>query len=109
MKTMVAGPELDALVAEKVMGLPEEIWQDRDQMTSFPYSTDIAAAWAVVEKVGNFTIWQYEGEWQCFLGGGIKNKSYAATAPLAICLAALKATGVDVEQPDDTYPLSRGD
>ncbi|MEZ0208844.1 MAG: hypothetical protein ACAH17_01550, partial [Candidatus Paceibacterota bacterium] len=58
------GRELDALVAEKVMGIKHIHYSDpvngmigrapkgRDYMQVPNYSTDIAAAWTVVQKVG---------------------------------------------------------
>jgi hypothetical protein len=64
------------------------------------YSTNIADAWLVVEKmqekgwlvsIRNFPKWTCE---ICFYDPIIV---YAETAPLAICLAALKACGVEVE------------
>lgn len=120
---MPAGRELDALVAEKVMG-----WTACDANEAYPrwmhgdpgdefaeagrgrgcaplttawrvpysrYSTDIAAAWEVVEKVrGDRDVWlQWDSEtsiWGCqFFSGG--HECFADTAPLAICRAALKA------------------
>ena len=71
----------------------------------FPrYSTSIAAAWEVVEKMcedGDVFIenWQ-DGEWTVstkplgFRDNGVVVS--ALTAPHAICLAALRASGVDV-------------
>lgn len=121
---MEAGRELDALIAEKVMGLqpwPVQEFSERvfraalvpqghDPLPcSCPkYSSDIAAAWDVVERLrdfkhpedehAGFTVWQY---WK---GGYAAGWSWheaeygvelADTAPHAICLAALKAVGVD--------------
>jgi hypothetical protein len=121
-----AGPELDALVAEKVMGwtkepsanpfpgpkslpwnwvAPHSTWgpgtPGKCYPTSVPkYSTDIAAAWEVVEKLRD----QFEGvvvdgiklpgapAWQCIVMNE-SEKGEAQTAPLAICRAALKAVG----------------
>lgn len=96
---MEAGRELDALVAEKVMG-----WTGcRDS----PYSTDIVVAWRIIEKFG-FMIhptghgregkpagyWVgYPRDGHSGLVGDMDNDTvaFAETAPLAICLAALKA------------------
>ncbi len=105
--------ELDALVAKKVMGLDVGggCSHEFDVCLCFPgYSTNIDAAWMVVEKItgngssGNFDI----------VGPGEINKwcvhfyvhkgavSYPSgsvidvSAPRAICLAALKAVGVKV-------------
>lgn len=120
---MPAGREMDALVAEYVMGSPcppmpvdgpdwgsqasqVEIWHE-----NLPhYSTDIAAAWQVVKKFNNkLTIqgpnsidlnegFSYPDYWEI----GFHEKSWsnkfrgvAETAPLAICRAALKAVLTD--------------
>jgi hypothetical protein len=89
-KPIVAGRELDALVAEKVMG-----WNF--QRSAF--STDIASAWEVVEKLQalEYTfinlLWDGQG-WDIEMGQDghdISCDTYADTFPLAICLAALKA------------------
>jgi hypothetical protein len=141
---MTAGRELDALIAEKVMGkrihkVPTEthIWRtdlDRYDVTSGDdicfadegpmgrepvpdYSSDIAAAWEVVEKliadgymfsVGSETdalpyfaqCWKTGGK-PCNLGHDHIHtiQEFAQTAPLAICLVALKAVVVNHAQP----------
>ena len=121
---MEAGRELDALVAEKVTGwklqdkqCPVCGWPygaselhgcvpgncsmrpppSRRADTPQNYSTDIAAAWLVVEKShildkysltthgANWVIVDETDGWDVFIE--------ASTAPLAICLAALKAVG----------------
>lgn len=121
---MKAGRELDALIAEKVMGLPEpdlkghtivplpdsvrsEAWSKIPE-----YSTNIADAWLVVEKLKDKDLHFVFGT-VVFdnLGGNRLTKNYGAffgalgerieqieaeTAPLAICLASLKAIGVQV-------------
>jgi hypothetical protein len=124
-ETIAAGRELDALVAEKVMG-----WQRGrrygngngewiiDGKTSVSrtwdstphYSTDIAAAWLVVERTTRERDWR----WQISVVRGLAHVWlvpiwHAATeadlraqpdymvedetAPLAICRAALVAIG----------------
>lgn len=115
---MKPGRELDALVAEKVMG---DYISDREgepgswrgpDFTPLPqYSTDISAAWEVVEKIINhsdYVCWELSSEWKgdgaksdypfyarfC-LGNGDKTAG-ADTAPHAICIAALKVVGVEV-------------
>lgn len=128
---MKAGRELDALVAEKVMGCiisfkgwrygrcgcddtkgPSHMWTPDHETYEWPapYSTDIAAAWEVVEKMGNwhgfdFAIWKKEvGEWRAgwFEDGweGLEGRADATaeSAPHAICLAALKAVGALQEE-----------
>ena len=79
---------LDALVDKHVFG-----WEFTEP-TAF-YSTDIAAAWEVVEELDlsmyplACTVgWRFEFD---------RNEgAEAETAPLAICLAALKAKGINV-------------
>ena len=118
-----AGPELDALVAEKVMGWysNELVWCDKggsvgywvsDEVRfregghwpAFHPSTDIKAAWEVVENLkslsgigGWFSIEVPSGDivragFQSHLGhaGEWRHRSNATSAPLAICRAALK-------------------
>lgn len=69
------------------------------------YSTDISAAWQVVEKLiadhwePAIDFEKQRGQWCAeFSDGTIIMRSFADTATLAICLAALKAVGVEVEQ-----------
>ena len=127
---MVAGRELDALVAEKVMKLRVIFDEDRygemhiwwavptdpgtveewDKFYLPAYSTDIAAAWQVIEhmKERGLTVWFVSKEfaWQeaphweagltvepCDSGWlpQIQALASAETAPLAICRAALMA------------------
>lgn len=135
---MQASRELDALVAEKVMGytlrFAAKAWTDADWMGSdtptetnvmaiyapfeqFPrsgafdksiphYSTDIAAAWEVVEKlyerglcVGVSTLHEWKTKCECSvyyadMAQRMVANADADTAPHAICLAALKALEV---------------
>lgn len=140
---MIAGRELDALVAEKVMG-----WRREDKammhgiiqtvfvdtktdharsitcgcVEDFHPSKDISAAWLVVEKMAQdgdehptciqkglpafgdhatpFEVYKnyagYPG-WTCYFHD-YEVCAHADTAPLAICLAALKAVGVEMEK-----------
>ena len=61
------------------------------------YSTDIAAAWTIVEHCKIDTVMRRAGGWiGCGEDGRIDADGFAATAPLAICLTALKAHGLDV-------------
>lgn len=91
-KAPKAGPELDARVAREVMN-----WEIAGPWSP---STDIAAAWEVVEKIGlfsdeaydgiGFTLWHDANGW--FVGTpDFRTGVQAPTAPLAICLAALEA------------------
>ena len=134
---LTAGCELDALVAEQVMGmigynnLPtitdlEKQLDDPKNVVDIlpsgecrvirPYSTDIAAAWEVVEKLAEHYDWRLDLDqslrddrphmkYLCTFY--LRNDSavampvsevYAPTMPLAICLAALKAVGVNLEE-----------
>lgn len=108
---MDAGRELDALIAEKVMGtfipagsnpsLRDDAWLNERGYLVWeppPYSTDIAAAWLVVEKLKQ----SYDIVDILFANHYVSCKVWkdfmiaeedAETAPLAICLAALKAVG----------------
>ncbi len=101
--------ELDALVAEKVMGLGTAPWNDMQPH----YSADIAVAMTVAgaicmprDRVKLHLVWR-PGEYACAtfkehpVGfGGYKELAYHededGQAPRAICLAALKAVGVEV-------------
>ena len=135
---MPAGRELDALVAEKVMGWRITAWNDGEPWGNrevFPpfepingipadcdcishseagepphYSTDIAAAWEVFQKVTDLgyipAIAQCTSGWACDFWteeaadetGRVdyihKFREYGqVSAPLAICRAALKVVG----------------
>ena len=106
---MDAGREMDALVAERVMGFKVQIVErKRDWFGTYKvkhyrvgnsflpnYSTDISAAWMVVEKIDvHFHLERYgydTHEWVCTLDIGNIITGVASTAPLAICRAVLKA------------------
>ena len=128
---MEPGREMDALVAEKVMGLTVRSWRDLngfdqddcDFYVNKPdateprwghcrhlpwYSTDIAAAWEVVEKmhencgpdewcfkledVGQKTGASVTGAyWNAQFCVGQGGSAVELTTPHTICLAALKA------------------
>lgn len=128
--TMPAGAEMDALVAISLFGWSNLQWRDADHYVSpgcgrnssspagyygkgpnmecfltHRYSTDIAAAWLVVEKLRDSD--QLEsialGNWEdsrwtkwvvtlrCFADD---QDGRGETAPLAICRAALKAAAL---------------
>ena len=70
------------------------------------YSTDIYSAWLVVEKLageqGPYSVVMNnnDGDWVVHFWNGDRHDLYANadTAPMAICLAALKAVGVEIEE-----------
>jgi hypothetical protein len=123
---MKAGRELDALIAEQVMGwtkrsIPDEIvgpeWYwcseagPKQLVSSWRPSTEIHWAWMVVERLrGQHCCTKLYSDhgyvWECTLikefddphAGEQPLFGQAETAPLAICLAALKAVGVEVEE-----------
>ena len=111
---MKPGPEMDALIAEKVMGWYKDrsdkgMWRTNKgsligYLNSFTPSTEIAPAWQVVEKMGMVTIEDGgksvgQKEWSVgfVLQGSCGNWVHGSgdTAPHAICLAALKAKGIN--------------
>ncbi len=130
MRNLPPGPELDALIAEKVMAwersdaMPQGAWaRDKECETAVwwrrpgdsiwscsrcwsgecprPYSTSIADAWTVVEKLiqlfgGDIHIECLNDEWgvsTCYQDSDESWNEFIRgdTAPLAICYAALKA------------------
>lgn len=126
---MQAGPEMDARVAEVVFGCKPEKDKDfsgesfclcakcdpdKDGMGSWvsDYSTDIAAAWTVVEKMSSkfeadalvtgelkvMGVYRSCGQWACEImtthpdgDAPYVMNAWGETAPLAICKAALMA------------------
>ena len=116
---MNPGRELDALVAERVMGwwrgddeAPEgEGWYKYDELERFldwSPSRSIADAWGVVEKLdmfGDRDMWlarTAQGRWEMLDMATCMNErperliAFGDTATHVICLAALKAVGVTV-------------
>mgnify|MGYP001561309207 CR=1 FL=1 len=111
--TMQAGPEMDALVATKVMGWSRDSWAETEGWEAgvrftghwkeaptalqfaFRPSTNIAHAFEVMEKVGGMTLTQYGDRWACAAEREpmleMMDMRYGETAPLAICRAALAA------------------
>lgn len=108
------GRELDALIAEKVMGIPKaeiEDWNNcykREKRGCFhwayedhlkKYSTSIAAAWEAVEKMQSNdwgmildNLKDFLGNFDCHFDRDRSHFSASSeSAPHAICLAALKA------------------
>lgn len=103
---MPAGREMDALVAEKVMGWANirgaVVEQNTNIVRDVPsYSTDIAAAWDVVEKINTKKCFiELKSTFPTWFAGIFKGFGHnyeiiecanEKTAPLAICRAALKA------------------
>jgi Phage ABA sandwich domain len=111
---MQAGPELVRLIAEKVMGWHgaveetfwpsiEWVWRDaRGYKVHGPtdFSTNIAAAWRVVEKMRLSLIPTLGGDFQCDTRADTKIPYVEAhgPAPLAICRAALKAKLMELKR-----------
>jgi len=107
---MPAGREMNDAVAHRVMGwefhanagwYTPGMWEFNPARRAAPCdwspSTDIAAAWEVVEKLddGNliFSLLRYGAGWRVgFMDdGNMRGSASGDTAPLAICRAALKA------------------
>lgn len=96
---MNAGREMDALIAEKVMG--EQISRSctcchgatcprHDDPKTPLYSTKIADAWSVVERLAKpFKVVWTGRVWVCEVFSDLPSEE-ADTAPLAICRAALE-------------------
>ena len=130
---LAAGRELDALVAEQVMGWTacdpaqeSRPWECGDERPSVRtgmgippgesdrneiphFSTDIAAAWEVVEKLDRdghtMEMDKRDAGWVVRFVDYSKDPilsmeitDTAPTAPLAICLAALKAVGYESKE-----------
>lgn len=119
---MMTPREIDALIAKHVMGLTVErkrfpfdyLEGDRgdpydyiDTQTNWPipdYTTSVSDAWRVVQQMQH-DYWRLrlvgmpKGEWMARFwkyDTGEAEKAVADTAPMAICLAALEAKGVEV-------------
>lgn len=115
MTILPAGPELDALMAEKVMGwkrgsLAPQIWYERDPEGAYRLhrhsdgwkpSTEIANAWEVVERMsrlcGSFAF-----------GDGFFHVTYAESADHSLrpkC-EPTSSIPVDLDRDDDPEPWS---
>ncbi len=124
---MKPGRELDALIAEKILGChPQRLKSDiRPGDDDFEcsccdlyfkhsdhlepsrlkaYSTDIAAAWEVVGEVRKrgfevYILGNPEYPWQCRIWNGDQDMGLkrAETPALAICLAALQTLGAQTD------------
>ncbi len=104
---MKPGRELDALVAEKVMGWKMDasaVWHGPGPscLVLPHYSTDIADAWEIVEKLQSQdwacildNVKDFLGNWQAHFEKDRRAcTAESESAPHAIALAALKAVGV---------------
>ncbi|HEY3901733.1 MAG TPA: hypothetical protein VGM54_24180 [Chthoniobacter sp.] len=64
-----------------------------------PYSTELGLAWEVVERISPqlepLHVRCQEGHWSAAFGD--RPESVSRSAPVAICLAALRAHGMDVD------------
>jgi hypothetical protein len=89
----------DAIVADKVLGLrPSAGWFNTKGPPVFPrnYTTSIAEAWSVVEKLtepddAGFGMYAGGLGWIAEFKRCVEGE--AQEAPLAICIAALRAVG----------------
>lgn len=85
--------EINRQVAERVMG----IHVHPVTANHFPdYCNSWAAMGEVIEKVGHGWAIEYDEDgWNvAFVNKGREGSAFADTAPMAVCLAALKACGV---------------
>lgn len=121
---MKPGRELDALVAQRVMGIrvtheQGEYWPPPRPGANFAtqpireYSYDIAAAWEVVKKLQtpkqrlaislnrNGGCWVEVVYFNPKTGAIDRWSAKAKSAPHAICLAALKAVGALTDKEDE--------
>lgn len=127
---MKAGRKLDALVATHVFGL-KNVHEEGGELCYEPtdgcrihgvkhYSTEIAAAWHVIEYLDDWKLQidRYQdgdesieemGRWSVNLwksepnGKRVYHVAHGMTFPQAVCLVALLAVGVSV------YPICIGD
>lgn len=125
--------DIDALVSKHVFGYEYGSEKDRyinGLMESHRYSTDIAAAWRVVEKLNKDKCFHLvedryggsysRGKWLAYFGinvDGVVQGSWGGdieameywdnptpgvvandSAPMAICLAAIKSVGAEIPQ-----------
>jgi hypothetical protein len=63
------------------------------------YSSDLSIAWEVVEQlsteINDFRVWRENGHWVAAFGD--RPGCFSRSAPVAICLAALRARGIEVD------------
>jgi hypothetical protein len=109
----VTNAEIDRLVAEKVMGwTPDDAppghrpyWQHNGEGVQDEYdwqpTADIAQAFQVVERMAalewHFSSDWYKGGWVAFSHEDDNWMAVGDSFPRVVCIAALKALGVEVE------------
>lgn len=107
---MKAGRELDALVAEKVMGIDVQYtavghpyFGDGILLRKpvLHYSTDIAAAWLVVDHMNSIKMdtpegYQLRAKWSYWIHGASLYNCTAEQAAKEICLCACRAMDVSL-------------
>jgi len=100
--------EIDELVAEKIMGWnpnrKRKDWGDvnfQDYTEPKNYSTDISPAMEIAEKFAYYTIDKFKDKtFDCRL---VTKEHFSfevfriKSLPMAICLAALKSAGIEIE------------
>jgi len=63
------------------------------------YSSNIAAAWKVVEKLQIYlSPGSAPGRWGAFIAQSGVDMVWLDSAPLAICVVALRAKGIEVQE-----------
>lgn len=100
---MATEEQIDAIIHEHLFGEKASL--------PFFYSSDISAAFQVVEKMRELG-WGFrcsddftgstvvQGPWWAefsIVGDGDGGQAYGASVPMVVCCAALKAVGVEVE------------
>jgi Phage ABA sandwich domain len=101
--------KVDVLVSIHVMGwlvtdvdiYNEWFVANKAGVNTLCYSTEIRASWFVARQFDYIYLYRSKntnGRWRCLLvEGSAKDQVEAETAQLAICYAALKAVGFDLE------------
>ena len=97
---MKPGPELDALVCRSLKlsdhGLKGGCAKAGHFLSHLPYSTQIAVAWKLVEKLGKpLEIGMHGDNYVVSIHGCV---GISRSVSHAICLAALNAVGVQVQE-----------
>ena len=88
------------------LNLPKVDWESMavTRIKSYrPYSSDVSAAWVVIEKISSpanpLQIRREKGRWHVAFGDQVEAVSRSSS--VAICLAALRAIGIEVELDHD--------